>query len=243
MTKRQENKLTMYEGLLSLLQANSARISGAAGFPETVTELTDKIGALKAKSAEVDTVAVGKTATKESAKESLIEALMPVCNMMCVIGKKKGDEELKELGDVPESRMNYMRDTELAKYGKTIAERAAAISAELTAKGITAAMVADLAAKADGYNTAIGAKESSIVDRKGARQTLGDLFNEVDELLTDEVDRFMELLRSKEPEFYNKYFAARVVKETGVRHRPATAGGSPGEPDEAKTPPAAPQQA
>ena len=55
---------------------------------------------------------------------------------------------------------------------------------------------------------------------KGARGTLAGLFNEVDELLTDEVDRFMELLRNKEPEFYNKYFVACVVKETGIRHRP-----------------------
>ncbi len=236
MTKRHENKLTMYEGLLSLMQGNGGKIQTVPGFTATVTALGEKIGVLKTKSAEVDTVAVGKTATKESAKEALIEALIPVSTMLFVIGKRSKNEELKELGDVSESRLAYMRDTELVKYGKTIAERAATISAELTANGITAAMVADLAAKAEGYNTAIGAKESSIVDRKGARGTLADLFNEVDELLTDEVDRFMELLRNKEPEFYNKYFAARVVKETGVRHKPV-------EPEEIKTPPAVPQQA
>jgi hypothetical protein len=62
------------------------------------------------------------------------------------------------------------------------------------------------------------------------------LFYTVDELLSEEFDRYMELLRPTETEFYNSYFAARVVKETGVRHKPV-------DPEETKTPPAAPQQA
>ena len=38
----------------------------------------------------------------------------------------------------------------------------------------------------------------------------------------------MELLRSSDTEFYNKYFAARVIKDMGVRHKAnAPAPGTP----------------
>ena len=68
------------------------------------------------------------------------------------------------------------------------------------------------------------------------RTSMNDLFDTVDEMLTEEFDRFMELLRPTETEFYNTYFAARVVKETGVRHRSS-------DPEAGKTPPQTPQQA
>ena len=58
-----------------------------------------------------------------------------------------------------------------------------------------------------------------MADRIGARGTMADLFDKVAELLNEEFDRYMELLRSTETEFYNKYFAARVVKDIGVRHK------------------------
>ena len=64
------------------------------------------------------------------------------------------------------------------------------------------------------------------------------LFYTVDELLAEEFDRYMELLRPTETEFYNTYFAARIVKDTGKRHR--TNGDAEGA---AKTPPPAPPQA
>jgi hypothetical protein len=41
----------------------------------------------------------------------------------------------------------------------------------------------------------------------------------VDELLNEKIDRYMELRRSSDMEFYNKYFAACVIKDMGVRHK------------------------
>ncbi len=89
----------------------------------------------------------------------------------------------------------------------------------MTPYGITAAVIDELKARTAAYNTAPGQKESSIAERKGVRGSMNDLFYTVDELLTEEFDRYMELLRPTETEFYNKYFAARVVNDTGIRHR------------------------
>jgi hypothetical protein len=73
--------------------------------------------------------------------------------------------------------------------------------------------------KAEANLASIGARESSIASRKGARGTMYSLFAEADEVLNEEIDHFMELIRPAETEFYNKYFTARIIKDTGVRHR------------------------
>ena len=220
MNKQLENRLTMYEGLLSLLQSNMDKINAVGGFAEAVNELSGVIGEVKAKSAEVDKATVGKTTGKYDAEDALVSELIPVCSALYVYGRKQNNPEIKERVDISESKLRKMRDTELAAYGVAIADLATVSSRGLAGYGITEDKIDSLRAKAQAYNTAIGVKESSVADRKGARGTMSDLFVKADDILNEELDRFMELLRPTETELYNKYFSARVVKDTGVRHRP-----------------------
>ena len=219
MNKRQENKLTMYEGLLTLLQANSAMGASITGFNDAVTQLSSLITTLKEKSTEVDSVTVGKVAVKSVAADALIAALLPVCSALYVYSRKQNIPEIKGRVGITEARLHAIRDTELASFGDAVVELATANAAAIAPMGITADKIADLKTKADAYTAAIGAKESSVADRKGARGTLDDLFSQVDELLNEELDRYMELLRAADTEFYNTYFAARVIKDIGVRHK------------------------
>jgi hypothetical protein len=109
----------------------------------------------------------------------------------------------------------------------------------LTAVGITAEKIVDLRTKDEAYSSAIGAKESSIADRKGARESMNELFAKADELIHAELDLYMEMVRPVDPELYHKYFAARIVKDMGVRHRavaePEPAGAAPAAPAPAVT--------
>ena len=60
--------------------------------------------------------------------------------------------------------------------------------------------------------------ESSVAERMGARTTMEDLFAKVDGILEEEIDPAMELIRANKTQFYNEYFALRVVKDTGDLH-------------------------
>ncbi len=218
MNKRQENKLTMYEGLLTLLQSNSAKTQSIGGFANAATELSTIVAGLKAKSTEVDSATVGKVATKYSAEDALVAALLPACSALYVFGRKQNNAEIKERANVTEAKLRSLRDTELASFGNAIAELSAANVQGVVPFGITTEKIAELKTKAEAYSDAIGARESSVADRKGARGSMSDLFDKADELLNEEFDRYMELLRPTETELYNKYFSARVIKDTGVRH-------------------------
>ena len=219
MNRRQENRLTAYEGLMILLQANNAKTQSIGGFADAATELAGLVSALKAKSVEVDIATVGKVAAKCNAEDALIGALLPVCAALYVLGRKQKSAEIQGRANMAESRLHLMRDTELASFGTALAELAMTNAQGIAPLGITTEKIADLSAKAEAYSASIGAREVSVTDRKGARGTMNDLFDKVDELLHEEIDRYMELLRPTETELYNKYFSARVVKDTGIRHR------------------------
>jgi len=135
-----------------------------------------------------------------------------------VYGRKQSNPQIQDRTKISEAQMRNLRDTELASYGTAIAELASVYAEGLASYGITSEKITDLQTKSQAYSSAIGEKESSIADRKGARESMNALFDKVDELLEEEIDRFMELLRPMDTEFYNTYHAARVVKDTGARH-------------------------
>ena len=219
MHKRLENKLTMYEGLLTLLQDNSDKIQSISAFGEAVTKFSDIMQSIKAKSIEVDQAAAGKTSGKLNAEEALIECLLPVCSALFLFGRKENNTAIMERANTAEYKVRLLRDSELASYGNAIAEMASGNKQGISGYGVTEEKIAELKTKAEAYVSAIGERESGIAGRKGARETMTDLFKEADEIIGKEIDNYMEIVRPLEPEFYTKYYAAKVIKDMGIRHR------------------------
>ncbi len=219
MRKKNENRLTMYEGLLVLLDANRAKFTPVTGMPEILAEFEATVAAIKAKSTETDFTTVGKTEMKYNAEDALMKVLLPAMGGLYIYARRQGNVELQAKCDLPEYKLRQKRDTDLAQYAKQVSELAQANAEGVAAFNVSATMLTDLAAKVEAYTLAIGQRESSVVERKGARGSLNDLFSKAEEILDEEFDKLMENLRFSESELYNKYHAARVVKETGTRHR------------------------
>ena len=47
---------------------------------------------------------------------------------------------------------------------------------------------------------------------------MNEIIRKAKELLTDQIDHQMELMRRREPEFYNAYQSARKIVNIGIRH-------------------------
>jgi hypothetical protein len=219
MTKRNENRMTMYEGLLSLFQSHSAKVQSNSALAAGSADFTGLVQSIKVKWTELEKVSAGKVDTKNNAEEAVIAAVMPLISALNLYAQSQNDAELLALTKIGEYRLRQKRDTDLAQYCNNISDLAAAHATAMQTYDISAEKLTDLKAKAAAYTAAIGLRESSVADRKGTRGTLNELFDRADEMLNERIDRLMELVRPAEPEFYNKYFAARVVKDTGIRHR------------------------
>jgi hypothetical protein len=177
------------------------------------------VTAIKAKTSELNNTKVGKTAAKHAAEDELIDILVPAAHALYTIGKEKKLPDVMEQTDSTDRDVRRMRDTDLAEKADEIAKLAVRFTAELADYGFNAAKISLLRAKVDTYSQAIGLRESSVGEHSGAYVALQQLYDQADELLGDELDRLIELIRIPEPQIYDQYFALRSVKDLGVVHR------------------------
>ena len=79
--------------------------------------------------------------------------------------------------------------------------------------GVDKEAVEDLKTKVTVYENLLESKESKTAESKAARQELGEIFDQADEILSEELDNMIELIKDSDQDFYNKYQAARVIKD------------------------------
>jgi hypothetical protein len=175
---------------------------------------------IKRKSSELEGPGMGKVAAKVQAEDQLVGALIPIASALFVHAGARKDPELKQKSDISETALRRVRDTELVAKASSLLKTANQYASALGDFGVTPAMLTECQSKLDAFNASIGQSESGAAERVAARTNLLELFDVADKTLTEELDRLMELVRGSQTQFYNEYFAARVIKDLGVRHRP-----------------------
>jgi len=209
---------------------NMVTFNAIPALAKAIGKLDQLVTAIKAKTNEMNNTTVGKTAAKHTAEDDMIEILVPVANALYSIGKEKKLPDVMEQADLTERSLRRLRDTDLAMKADAIVVLTGKYTAELAEYGFDAAKVALVKTRVDTYAASIGIRESSVGEHSGARIALMQMYDQADELLNDDLDRLMELIRSSEPQLYSQYFALRSVKELGVVHRKETPAPAPAPP-------------
>ncbi len=215
----QSNKLTMYDAVLSFLKDQMSIVNTIEQFVISLTGFETAVRNINEKEIERQTVSAGKTTVKYSAEEEVIELTVDVAAGLFTYARKNGKTELKELSDISARKLDRLKDVDLLSKCKQICDAAKIVEAELTPYGVTSAMVTELKAKIDGFGISVGDRDASVAKRKGAGITLVELFNEADDILEEELDRFVDKFKNKDSSFYAGYYAARNIKNLGIRHR------------------------
>ncbi|MBI3365892.1 MAG: hypothetical protein HY033_13420 [Ignavibacteriae bacterium] len=221
LNKTQENKLTMYEAVLSLMGSNGTVVTGVPALKEAKDSFDATVQQIKVKGRERHEATAGKTATKQQAEDALVASLMEIASALYSFAWKAGRNDVKEIADVTETKLRRMRDTELESRAKSIHEKATADASGLANYNITAEKISNLQGRIADFGSALGERESSAAGRTGLTTTLTTLFDQADEILAEDLDRLMETVRDANNDFYNTYFSARVIKDTGIRHKKA----------------------
>jgi len=89
---------------------------------------------------------------------------------------------------------------------------------DLADYGLVPLEVASLKTKIDEFKASSKQRDSSVADKKGTGINIIDIIEEEDELLEDQLDRFVNKFIATDKLFYDSYYAVRQVKEYGVRH-------------------------
>lgn len=213
MIKREENKYSMYQGITQVLEDQKETIAKIPAFALSMTDFNGVLEQISDRDKKYQTISKGATAAKDEAEDKLVEAVIAVSSALYVYGRRNKNDELKAVAKITPSSLKKMRDSDLLQKAKTIHENAVANQQSLPDFGVTQADVEDLKAKVTAFEEAFGSKESKVAESKSARKELGELFDEADELLYEELDNMIELVKDADPEFYNKYQSARVIKD------------------------------
>ena len=213
MNSREENKYTMYKGICNLLNKKTEIISGIPAFVECVNKFSETLESISKKDEEYLTKSKGSAETKHNAEKELIDILMVFSSAMYVLGRVEKDENLQSLCRLTRSDIERKRDTALLQEAKMILDKAAENQKYLVNLGLSSKDLTDFNNKVRAYDKALTNKESKGAEGKAARKELKEEFSTADEILKEEIDNFMAIIKSKDIEFYNAYQALRVIKD------------------------------
>ena len=77
-------------------------------------------------------------------------------------------------------------------------------------------MLTGLQEKIDAFGEALNGKDTGFTNRSALRKELNEKFDAADELLKEHFDTLVELVRKSNTLFYDRYFAARGIKDLGI---------------------------
>ena len=219
MNKYEENKKTMYEAVLTLLESNTTVTAAVPAFAGAEAEFRNAVADLEAKAQELNQAVVGKADAKSDAAELLIDSIIPIVAGLSAFASKQKDVELQRKSDVSQSYLQRQRDTALVIEARAIIALANENIAGLADCGIAQQDVTGVQEKVAAYDASIGGRERSTAGRSGARKSLTSFFKEADRILAEEIDQYMKVLKPKHSQLYDEYVSARTVKNVGLRHR------------------------
>ena len=72
--------------------------------------------------------------------------------------------------------------------------------------------------RTEAYSSDSGKKDSSLAERVGTGASIIDMFNEIDDILENELDKFVNKFNKKGKTFYEGYYAAGNIKDLGKHY-------------------------
>ena len=205
----------MYKAVDALLDANVSKFSGHIMLNTLKTELDTYIENLNAKETELQTVFSGKTSSKDTAKEEMIESLIPLARNLFVYAKRNKREDLMSIADVKKGMLVRMKENELEIRAKQIKDFLVENKTALADFSVTEEEITGLGGKINTFAGANNEQDTGFAERVSANAELEIIFDKIDELLKEEIDSVMESFREKDSGFYNAYQTARVIKDLG----------------------------
>jgi hypothetical protein len=210
----------MYEAVEDLLDENPEIVGSIVEFGNSSVKFSNTVSTINNKEKVRQTVASGKTEVKQSAHDKLITGASEIAAGLFTFASKNDLIELKTLSDEKDYTLKKLKGIDLYTKCVQLYEAAEKYVIQLANYGVKPEDLEAFKTLIDGFKSSIGDKESSMGQKKGAGVSLAQLFRTADKILKEELDRFAEKVKAKNPSFYEEYNAVRVIKNLGTRHRP-----------------------
>ena len=186
-------------------------------FAEGVEDLTETEASLKYQilTAEGNP---GASDVKDQALQALAKSVNEVIGATLAYAKKNADPELAAKVNYSPSDVLAGKASEVVTRCTNIYNAANAVASDLMKFGITAAKLTALNKKIAAFDQVKVAPRQNQVERSAATQLLTQQVSEAVRILRDELDGLMVQFQDASPNFYEEYFAARIIVDTSATH-------------------------
>lgn len=154
----------------------------------------------------------GITADKDVTLENLTDTTLEISGAVYSYAHDMGNNALMTKVNYKSTALEKMSQSEIVAVAGGVLEEAKKIPAEkLTLEGITPEELKAYGELISFFKSIKTSNREAIIDRSGTTEKINELFKEASSLLKDKLDRLATQFKRKDPEFYLKYKAARIV--------------------------------
>ncbi|HEY0548324.1 MAG TPA: hypothetical protein VGF13_01910 [Verrucomicrobiae bacterium] len=182
-------------------------------FADSVETLGEKVSQID-EQVEISHGNPGAAQKKEQVRKELCVSACEVIGAVRSYATKNDDPELLARVSYSASDVTAGKSSDVVARCKAIWSAAAGVVADLGKYGITPAKLTLLKKRIDAFDAAKVAPRQNRVKKSAAGQLLRKLVRESVNILRDELDGLMVQFQSAAPNFYQEYFAARVVVDS-----------------------------
>jgi hypothetical protein len=220
MNTREKNKFAMFNAVNAVIGWNQETVNAMPVLAETATKFRHSMADILRRNHEYLFAAEGAVADKNNALNDLIDQVFRIGTAIYALGRKTGNERYKSAGNKSLAELKHMRQTNVELHSSKIAGIVRECAPGLAAYGFTVEGTDAFTKALVNYRERVKSKEIKIATAKAARKTLFESFRKATEILTEDLDTLIELIKPGNPDFYNQYRAARSIRNLGGRaHR------------------------
>lgn len=219
MKKLQNNKLSMNYSVQKVCKENQSIWTGFVAFENAFSDFDATVIAT-GKSLEKQGVNIkGVSMDKAAVKQNMVDKALEVGGAVFAFATDSGNLTLKEKLNYSRTALEHARNAVSEQSCRSICNEAIGVQESLATYGVSAADLADLDSKINAFASMIAAPRVAVTNRMGATSDLAKLLAKTDSILQNKLDKLVEKFRKSQPEFYKQYFDARIIIDTGSRHK------------------------
>lgn len=219
----QNNKLTMYELVLEIVNANAGIWKNTTVVSEAVSELAAVVPQIRKAGAIKATSVKGATQAKADKKMEMAKRAGKLSGLTSAYAVKNKNVTLQAALDYSYSELYQAKDNLAIDRCTAIHDQVKTVLTELKPYGIVAADLEALLAAITSFRALIGQKGQQQSGQKATTQSLENLFKQADALLKTQLDKLMLRYKDSHREFYDAYLASRLIRNMGGSRKPAPA--------------------
>ncbi|MGE5401710.1 MAG: hypothetical protein ACM3S2_15020 [Ignavibacteriales bacterium] len=211
MSDNEQNKLDMYEAVLTLLADNREIITGIPQLQSAINKLRKTIDEIRREDKAISAETFEMTIQTSKLKENLIFSLVPVTCALFSFARETGNIQLKEKTRMTQSHFVRLLDKDLLDKAEVIRLLAKIHLHKLKKYGITGEVLNDLRAKANEFRNSLDNKVASFISSSNLTP-IKELFHDADKIMAKHMDIGVETVSSTYPEFYDEYLWTRDIE-------------------------------